>query len=425
MEKDKGKQIMAPRGKTTREPGKLRNRLEMELRQTVGLLDSLTTCVAKCDPHGVIINCNSAFLQGTGLNREEVIFKKVYDLPWLTHSKEERTRIKDALTGALTGKKSSLESFFHVKDRGTEPFCVSINPLTDETGQVIFLSFEAKELTEHLDSLQKLFLKDNYSARLKISGVTEKNRLRSEALQARLQSEKLSSLGHLVAGVAHEINNPLTSIIGCSEYLAKDNQFTGKAREAVDIILNEARRSSQIVRNLLSFSRQSVPGKVVANLNDIVKAVLEIRKYGLRDKGIKVNLELMSELPPVKVDVNQLQQVILNLINNTVDVIEESGKGSQITIRTFVKDTMVIGEIEDDGPGIPNDTFLRIFDPFFTTKSPGKGTGLGLSISYGIIREHEGEIEVNTSLGKGTKFSIGVPVYKPERLVRSTGDGLR
>ena len=419
MEKDKGKQIMAPRGKTTRDPRKLQNRLEMELRQTVGLLDSLTTCVAKCDPHGVIITCNSAFLQATGLNREEVIFKKVYELPWLTHSKKELTRIKDALTGALTDKKCSIESLFDVKGRGTVPFCVSINPVTNESEQVIFLSFEAKELTEHLDSLQRLFQKENYSARLKISETTEKNRLRSEVLQARLQSEKLSSLGHLVAGVAHEINNPLTSIIGCSEYLAKDNQLTGKTKEAVDIILNEARRSSQIVRNLLSFARQSVPEKVVTNINDIVRAVLEIRKYGLRDKGIKVNLELMPELPPVKVGVNQLQQVILNLINNTVDAIEESGKGSQITIRTFVKDTLVIGEIEDDGPGIPNDTFLRIFDPFFTTKSPGKGTGLGLSISYGIIREHGGEIEVNTSVGKGTKFSIGVPVYKPERGVRS------
>ena len=93
MEKDKGKQIMAPRGKTTRDPKKLQNRLEMELRQTVGLLDSLTTCVAKCDPHGAIITCNSAFLQATGLNREEVIFKKVYELPWLTHSKKELTRI--------------------------------------------------------------------------------------------------------------------------------------------------------------------------------------------------------------------------------------------------------------------------------------------------------------------------------------------
>lgn len=390
MEKDKGKQIMAPRGKTTRDPRKLQNRLEMELRQTVGLLDSLTTCVAKCDPHGVIITCKSVFLQATDLNREEVIFKKVYELPWLTPSKKERTRIEDALTGALTGKKCSLESFFHVKGRGTVPFCVSINPVTNESGQVIFLSFEAKELTEHLDSLQKLFLKDNYSARLKISDVTEKNCLRSEVLQARLQSEKLSSLGRLVAGVAHEINNPLTSIIGCSEYLAKDNQLTGKTKEAVDIILNEARKSSQIVRNLLSFARQSAPEKVVANLNDIIRAVLEIRRYGLRDKGIKVNLELMTELPPAKMNVNQLQQVILNLINNTVDAISESGKGSQITIRTFVRDTLVIGEIEDDGPGISNDTFLRIFDPFFTTKSTGKGTGLGLSISYGIIREHGG-----------------------------------
>jgi PAS domain S-box-containing protein len=414
--KIKANRLMSPQGKAPTEAGGNRqNRLAIELRQTAGFLDSLTTCVAKCDLDGGIINCNSAFIQAAGLDREEVIFKKVYDLPWLAHSEKERTRIKDALTWAATGKRHSLESLFHLKDRGTVPFCVSINPVTDEIGQVIFLSFEAKELTEHLHSLEKLFPKDSYSARLKITEVNEKSRLRSEALQSRLQSEKLSSLGRLAAGVAHEINNPLTSIIGCSEYLTKDTRIAGKAREAVDIILNEARRSSQIVRNLLSFSRQSVPEKVVANLNDIIRAVLEIRKYGLRNKGIKVNLELMPELPSVKVDMNQLQQVILNIINNTVDAIEESGKGSLIVIRTFVKAGMVIGEIEDDGPGIPNDSFLRIFDPFFTTKGPGKGTGLGLSISYGIIREHGGEIEVNTAGGKGTKFSIGIPVYRPEK----------
>ena len=399
---------MTSRGKTTDELREWQSRIETELRETGRLLNSLVTCIAKCDTNGVIITCNSAFVQATGLDRQEVIFKKVYELPWLTYSKKEQGRIKNALTEALTGKRCSIDALFNVKDGGVVLFSVSINPVTDEEmGQVVFLSFEAREL------------KENYSARLKITDVTEKNRLRSEVLQGRLQSEKLSSLGHLVAGVAHEINNPLTSIIGCSEYLARDSQLTGKAKDAADIILNEARRSSQIVRNLLSFSRQSVPEKVWANLNDIVRAVLEIRNYGLRDKGIKVNLELMPDLPPAKVDVNQLQQVILNLINNTVDAIEESGKGSQITIRTFVKDALVICEVEDDGPGIPNDTFLRIFDPFFTTKSPGKGTGLGLSVSYGIIREHEGEIEVNTTVGEGTKFSIGLPVYRPERGVRS------
>ena len=406
---------MTLRGKTTADLSKIANRLETELREAGELLDSLAVCVAKCDLNGVIITCNNAFIEACGLERKEVIFKRVYELPWLTHSEKEQARIKDALVEVLTGKKCHLESLFKVRQRGTAPFCVSINPVTEENGRVVFLTFEAKELTSHLDSLGKLLSKENYSARLKISDVTEKSRLRSEVLQARLQSEKLSSLGRLVAGVAHEINNPLTSIIGCSEYLAKDGQLTEKAKEAVDIILHEARRSSQIVRNLLSFSRQSLPEKVVADLNDIVRKVLKIRKYGLEDKGIKVNLELAPDLPHVKVDVNQLQQVVLNLINNTVDAIEESGKGSQITIRTFVKDALVIGEVEDDGPGIPGDVFLRIFDPFFTTKAPGKGTGLGLSISYGIIREHGGEIEVGTVRGEGTKFSFGLPVYRPER----------
>lgn len=161
MEKDKGKQInVSSRERISRGRGKSPNRLEAESWQTTGFLDSLTTYIAKCDLDGTIINCNSAFIQAAGLDREEVIFKKVYDLPCLAHSEKERTRIEDALTGAASGKRHSLESLFHLKDRGAVPFCLSVNPVTDETGQITSLSFEAKELTEHLHSLEKLFSKE-------------------------------------------------------------------------------------------------------------------------------------------------------------------------------------------------------------------------------------------------------------------------
>lgn len=246
--------------------------------------------------------------------------------------------------------------------------------------------------------------------------ITEKDNLENELFQARMQSEKLSSLGFLIAGLAHEINNPLTSIIGCAEYLVEELKLKGKTGDALDIILNEARRSGQIVKNLLDFSRQSVHEKVTINMNDIIKSVLEIRKYGLKDKSIKVELSLDEQLPYVTGDIIQLQQVILNLINNAVDAISDFDVGGKITIRTFEKHGSVIVQVIDDGPGIPDDVYVKIFDPFFTTKKTGKGTGMGLSISYGIIKEHKGRIETETEIGKGTVFTIILPVKKTKKV---------
>jgi len=248
-----------------------------------------------------------------------------------------------------------------------------------------------------------------------MNDITEKDNLENELFQARMQSEKLSSLGFLIAGLAHEINNPLTSIIGCAEYLAEDLKLKGKNGDALDVILKESRRTGQIVKNLLAFSRQSVHEKVTINMNDIITSVLDIRKYGLKDKLIKVELDLDKSLSYITGDIIQLQQVILNLINNAVDAISDFEMGGKITIRTFEKDGSVIVQVIDNGPGIPDDIYVKIFDPFFTTKKTGKGTGMGLSISYGIIKEHNGRIETDTEINKGTTFTIILPVKKTKK----------
>ncbi|MEE4353557.1 MAG: PAS domain-containing protein [Desulfatiglans sp.] len=244
-----------------------------------------------------------------------------------------------------------------------------------------------------------------------MTDVTERARLEAELFRTRMQSEKLASLGQLIAGVAHEINNPLTSVIGCSEYLLEDCDLKEKASEAAEIIANEARRSGRIVKNLLAFARQSSPEKRLININELISSVLDIRMYGLKDRGITVALHLDEEIPLITVDANQIQQVILNLLNNAVDAISDSGIGDRVSIRTFLSDdNLVVIIVEDNGPGIPEKIRGKIIDPFFTTKETGKGTGLGLSISYGIIRQHGGNIEFSPLSPSGVRFYVTLPL---------------
>lgn len=244
-----------------------------------------------------------------------------------------------------------------------------------------------------------------------MNDVTERTRLEAELFQTRMQSEKLASLGKLIAGVAHEINNPLTSIIGCSEFLLENCNLKDKALEAAEIIANEARKSGKIVKNLLAFARQSSPEKQPTNINELIRSVLSIRMYGLKDRGITVSLHLDDDIPLVDVDANQIQQVVLNMVNNSVDAICESGIGDRSSIRTFLtEDNSVAIIVEDNGPGIPEEIREKIFDPFFTTKEPGRGTGLGLSISYGIIKQHGGDIRFSPLSPSGVRFYITLPL---------------
>lgn len=268
----------------------------------------------------------------------------------------------------------------------------------------------------------KGYVKEEEGSIVLMNDVTKRARLKAELFQARMQSEKLTSLGQLISGVAHEINNPLTSVIGCSEYLMEDCSLDEKSREAVEIIVSEAKRSGRIVLNLLTFARQSAPEKRISDFNDIITAVLGICMYGLKDKGITVALDLDDQLPQISIDENQIQQVILNLLNNAVDAMADSVHDDCIIIRTYEKGHYVIMEIEDNGSGIPEAVKQKIFDPFFTTKEAGKGTGLGLSISYGIIQEHGGTIEAESVDSGGTRFTVCLPtsISVHPQVVRTT-----
>jgi two-component system NtrC family sensor kinase len=230
--------------------------------------------------------------------------------------------------------------------------------------------------------------------------------------QQLIQSEKLSAIGELISGIAHELNNPLTGVMGYSQLLQLRKDLDERAKENLLKINNLALRCQKIVQNLLSFARKQKPERTLSDINEILEKTVELRSYELQVNNIEISRELDRNLPKTIADAHQLQQVFLNVLTNAEQaMLEAHGKG-HLTIRTRAdaQNSRIIVQVLDDGPGIPESYLTRIFDPFFTTKEVGKGTGLGLSLSYGIIKEHGGDIYARSRLGEGSTFVIELPV---------------
>ncbi len=224
-----------------------------------------------------------------------------------------------------------------------------------------------------------------------------------------LQTEKLAALGQMVTGVAHELSNPLTSILGYAQRLLLRGDAAGRTEEARKIY-QEAERASTILRQLLLNARETQPERRRVSLNQVVLQTVELQRLGLPAERIRLNLELDPVPPSVRGDAGQLQQVLMNLVGNARQAIEESGKGGSIWVRTKrTGEGRVLLEVSDDGPGIPEAIMARIFDPFFTTKPAGVGTGLGLAIVFGIVREHGGQLKASSPPGGGAVFTIELP----------------
>jgi two-component system, NtrC family, sensor kinase len=232
--------------------------------------------------------------------------------------------------------------------------------------------------------------------------------LEVKALQGQLvRSEKLAALGQLVAGVAHELNNPLTAVLGYGELLSAEVP-SGPVHDRIVRVMNEGRRMKKIVENLLRFSRQSPVDRRPVRLAPLVHDVLALREYYVRTHGLKIMAEIPDDLPRVAVDEDQFKQILLNLVNNAIDAVESAGTDKNVVLRAFARGNRAILEVEDSGAGF-ND-INRAFDPFYTTKPVGKGTGLGLSICYGIIKEHEGEIRVENLQPRGARVTVELPI---------------
>jgi two-component system NtrC family sensor kinase len=252
--------------------------------------------------------------------------------------------------------------------------------------------------------------------------------------QQLLQAEKMAALGQTISGVAHELNNPLATILNWAERLA-EKTTDDAGRRGVEVILGEAERAARIVRNLLTFARKRQSTRAMVDLNQVVRETLTLRSYEQRVTNIEVIAALAAGLPQVFADAHQIQQVLLNLVINAEQaMLHANGRGT-LVIRTWhdVERDSVALEVSDDGPGVSPDVETKIFDPFFTTKEVGQGTGLGLTVAYAIVQEHGGRIRVKSSAlagagsaqpGGGASFVVELPVTgaeTPQKATRKVG----
>ncbi|HKD80269.1 MAG TPA: ATP-binding protein [Candidatus Angelobacter sp.] len=229
-----------------------------------------------------------------------------------------------------------------------------------------------------------------------------------------LQSEKMSAVGQLISGVAHELNNPLTAILGYTQLLESE-KLDSRVEEFIVKLRKQAQRTQRIVQNLLSFARQHTPRRVHVDLRSVLEDTIALRDYDMKVNNITVERDFEPVLPSVVADPHQLEQVYLNIINNAADAMLDGGRGGRLRIRVFTDNGHVVTSFHDSGPGIFDPK--HVFDPFYTTKRVGKGTGLGLSICYGIVQEHGGEISAQNHPSGGALLQVRLPAAAGEKPV--------
>jgi PAS domain S-box-containing protein len=281
------------------------------------------------------------------------------------------------------------------------------------TGKQLFVSSEYGAL--HRDGswrTMRASASQLFDAENKLSGVIMSVRditLEKKLEQQIIQSERLAAMGQMIGGFAHELNNPLTSILGVSELLG-EGEGSESSKKQLTILHQQARRAAEIVQNLMYFSRPPAPGKSLVNLSELVDRTLHLHAYSLRKSNITVDFLPEAKLPQVVADPHQLMQVFLNLILNAEQAIREAREKGTLRIRLGQTGGSVWATFQDDGPGIAADILPNIFDPFYTTKRPGRGTGLGLSICKAVLKEHGGNVEASSAPGDGAVFTVMLPV---------------
>ena len=313
--------------------------------------------------------------------------KSLYNNPmiWLdaVHP-DDRIRVEAALTNQQSTGKFE-EEFRIVRPDGTIRWIFDrVFPIQNEAGEIYRLVGIADDITERKETEQRM----NETARL-------------------------ASIGALAAGVAHEINNPLTSVLGFSQLLMAED-LPPELRSDLQRVHSNAQRAAKVVQNLLFFARRRDFRKEYMNLATILERALEIKSYDLTTSNIRVNKEISPDLPFTMVDEHQLIQAILNLLTNAEQALRSSDREGQILVQVTSSETKIMLSISDNGPGIPPEHMDRVFEPFFTTMEVGEGTGLGLSICYGIIRQHDGDLWAESIPGEGATFHIELPIVGPE-----------
>nr|MDP9323540.1 ATP-binding protein [Acidobacteriota bacterium] len=330
--------------------------------------------------NGAFEHANDAFVRALGYSRQELALLNRTDLMehgfgTLDASISTTVRDRGIWRGTLVRRR---------RDGSTFPAGCTVVGLKDPTGVITHFVGVERDTTDEL-------------------------KLRDQIVH----SERLSAIGELVAGVAHEINNPLQTIIGSVELLMEECTTPAMQRD-LELVRREAGRAGQIVRSLLSFVRRSTPDRKAVDLNEIIRATVELRQFYLQQNNFTVSVELQPGAVQALVNREEIQQIILNLVMNAEQAMELSGKGSRITLRSYTAGRDHVVEVLDDGPGIGLELRGRIFEPFFTTKEVGQGTGLGLSISHGIAAAHGGSLELGHTAGGGACFRLTLPAYVEE-----------
>ncbi len=334
--------------------------------------DSISDAISIHDREYKILRANKAFADIFHMKPRQIIGRYCYEL----HSGEKPISGCPHKQTLATGKPAAAE--FYESNLG-KYLRESTSPIFDEKGEVVGTIHITRDITEQKQQNERLMMAD-----------------------------RLASIGELAAGTAHELNNPLTSVLGFSQ-LVMEKDIPDDIREDLKLIHNEAQRAASVTKNLLTFARKQAPAKQLNQINNIIEDVLKLRAYEHKVNGIEVQRQLAPDLPEIKVDYSQMQQVFLNIIINAEYFMIEAHNRGTLTVTTKKRNGSVRISIADDGPGIPPETLSRIFNPFFTTKEAGKGTGLGLSICHGIVSEHGGQIYARSRPGKGATIVVELP----------------
>jgi len=340
-------------------------------------VDAMQDCVSVHDPGGRLVRANRALARRLNTVPQQLIGRfcsELYSPPGLRF--ESCRHMQSLQAEPLLVEEVELPHMGGI-------FQISISPWYDKNNRVVGSIHVAKDISNEKLLQQQL-----------------------------IQSEKLSAIGELISGIAHELNNPLTGVMGYSQLLQLRRDLDDRARDCLLKINNLALRCQKIVQNLLSFARKKKPERSPTNVNELLEKTIDLRSYELSVNNIAIQRELDRNLPNTIADAHQLQQVFLNIITNAEQAMLESSAKGLLTVRSRLdaRNPLIVVEIEDTGPGIPEKVATRIFDPFFTTKEVGKGTGLGLSIAYGIMQEHGGRILVRSRPGEGATFVVEIPI---------------
>jgi PAS domain S-box-containing protein len=359
----------------------MRSRRELE-----NTFDSISHLVAVSDTNGQIVHVNQAFASRAGQKREELLNRPLADhlgpelVEWLARHKSMSPR--------SPGESAVTCEVFDPVLKG--PFMVTVTDLLNQDREPVGSVIVARDLTPQ----------------------TRLEAEREELRKRLTQSEKLAALGQFVAGIAHELNNPLQGVLGHLELLRTTGAFPKQLRREVQVIYREADRAAKIVRNLLVFAGSRRLALRSVSLNVVLQKVLSLRAAAHRAASIDVVRHYDDKLPRVKSDPLLLHQVFLNMVMNAEHAIAAAGDTGRLEINTSVAPAgdRIIATVRDTGVGIPEDTLSRIFEPFYTTKEVGKGTGLGLAIAYGIVQEHGGQILAANHPDGGAVFTVELPI---------------